>query len=93
MDDIRETVKIAYEAKAILLCYNEVGLRGEAASIFYMRGGQEFENIKQPVFEVKIGKNKFASFKGRLFFEFMPELSYMKAATKERSEAYTRCLS
>ena len=34
MDDVRSTTKIGYEAKAIILCYKEVGLKGEEASIY-----------------------------------------------------------
>ena len=92
VDDVRETVKIAYEAKAILLCYNEVGLRGEAASIYYQRTEAEFAQFKQPVLEVKVGKNKYTSYKGRMFYEFFPERSYLKEASPEKVLQYNQMI-
>lgn len=75
LDDIRESTKIGYEAKAVLLCYNEVGLRGQQANIFWQDPALP---DKRPVFEAHVGKNKFGSYKGRMFFEFVPEMSYFK---------------
>lgn len=90
LDDIRESVKIVYEAKAIILCYNEVGLRGQQAQIFWNKPDTA---DKQPVFEAHIGKNKFGSFKGRFFFEFMPELSYFKEVTDAGAVRYSQMIS
>lgn len=89
VDDVRETVKIAYEAKAILLCYNEVGIRGDASSIYWQKPGVE---DKQPVMEIKIGKNKYASFKSRIFFEFMPAMSYLKEVPIEGVKRYNQMI-
>jgi replicative DNA helicase len=89
VDDVRETVKIAYEAKAILLCYNEVGLRGDASSVYWQKPGEE---SKQPVMEVKIGKNKYSSFKHRIFFEFMPAMSYLKEVPLEGAKRYNQMI-
>lgn len=83
LDDIRESVKIKYEAKAILLCYNEVHYKSENSSIFFTRANNPF---KQPVFEIHFAKNKFNTYKGRIFFEFYPEMAYLKecdAATQK----------
>mgnify|MGYP002514940018 CR=1 FL=1 len=71
LDDIRECVKIKYEAKAIILVYNEVHYKGESSEIFFNRNGYM---MKQPVLELHFAKNKISSFKGRLFYEFYPEL-------------------
>lgn len=90
LDDIRETVKIIYEAKAIILCYNEVGLRGQQAQIYWNRDDVD---DKQPVFECRIGKNKYSSFKGRLFFEFMPELSYFREVPEVGAQRYNAMIS
>jgi replicative DNA helicase len=89
LDDLRESVKIKYEAKAILLCYNEVGLKGEAASIYFERQNQA---AKCPVFEVKFGKNKMGSFKGRIFFEFYPEIAYFDEADKQATKRYNNLI-
>lgn len=74
VDDVRDSVKIRYKAKSIMLCYNELGLRGENADIYFLKnsGG---EKIRYPVFEVHIAKNKFNNWKGRLFYEFWPEMA------------------
>lgn len=90
LDDIRESVKIVYEAKAIILCYNEVGLRGQQAGIFWNKPETQ---DKQPVFEAHIGKNKFGSFKGRIFFEFMPEMSYFKEVPIAGAQRYSQMIS
>jgi len=78
VDDVKESGKIAYEAKAILLCYNEVGIKGESANIYFVRAEQEFASFKQPVLEVKVGKNKYSSYKGRMFYYFYPEKSQLR---------------
>lgn len=85
VDDVRETVKIAYIAKAILLCFNEVGLKGQNADVYYQRPGSE---DKFPVLEVHIGKNKYSSFKGRIFYEFIPEFSCLKEVPVEGAQTY-----
>lgn len=90
LDDIRETVKIIYEAKAIILCYNEVGLRGQQAQIYWNRNDNP---DKQPVFECRVGKNKFSSFKGRIFYEFMPEMSYFKEVPEVGAQRYNTMIS
>jgi replicative DNA helicase len=84
-DDLRESVKIKYEAKAILMCYNEVGLKGEAASIYFERNGKA---ERQPIFEIKFQKNKMSGFKGRLFFEFYPEIAYFEPADRNSAKRY-----
>jgi replicative DNA helicase len=85
VDDVRETVKIAYIAKAILLCFNEVGLKGQNADVYYNRPGS---TDKFPVLEVHIGKNKYSSYKGRVFYEFIPEFSCLKEVPPEGAQTY-----
>lgn len=87
LDDIRESTKIVYEAKAILLCYNEVGLRGQQANIFWQEHNKP---EKRPVFEAHVGKNKFGSFKGRLFFDFTPEMSYFREVPDAMRQQYAQ---
>lgn len=90
LDDIRESVKIVYEAKAIILCYNEAGLRGQQSQIFWTDPSSP---DKQPVFECQIGKNKFGSFKGRVFFEFIPAMSYFKEVPAAGAVRYNQMIS
>lgn len=90
LDDIRESTKIGYEAKAVLMCYNEVGLRGQQAQVFFRSPNSE-EN--QPVFEVSIRKNKYTSFKGRIFYEFFPEMSYFREVSTLGAQRYNQLVS
>lgn len=90
MEDIRESVKIVYEAKAIIMAYNEVGLRGQQAQIFWKRGDS---NDNQPIFEAKIDKNKYSSYKGRIFYEFIPEMSYFKEVPPVGAQRYNQMIS
>lgn len=90
LDDIRESVKIVYEAKAIMLCHNEVGLRGQQAQVYWMSPGND---VNQPVFEVDIRKNKFSSFKNRVFYEFHPSMSYFREVPPAGAQRYIQMIS
>ena len=85
LDDLREAVKIKYEAKAVLLVYNEVHYKGEGSEIFFMRSNTQ---LKQPVFEVHFAKNKLSGYKGRLFFEFYPEMARLEESNDASSKHY-----
>lgn len=89
LDDIRESVKIKYEAKSVMLCHNEVGVKGEAAVVYYERDDRV---EKQPVFEVKFGKNKYTDFKGRIFFNFMPEMAYFMDVDVASARRYAQAI-
>ena len=84
-DDIRTAVKIKYEAKAILLVYNEVHYKEEGAKIYFNRKGIE---KKQPILEVHFSKNKMSTFKGRLFYEFYPDLSMLVPVNSDRTKSF-----
>ncbi|MFE7821434.1 DnaB-like helicase C-terminal domain-containing protein [Priestia megaterium] len=90
VDDIRESVKILYEAKAVMLCYNEVSIRGQQATVHWMRADNP---NKQPVYEVHIGKNKFSSFKGRAFFEFIPEMAFCREVSEAGAQRYAQMVN
>lgn len=89
MDALRESVKIKYEAKAILLCHSDVHHRGEGAEVYFNRSDSP---LKQPVFEVHFAKNKFSNFKGRLFFESYPEMSRMEEADEQSTKHYSNVI-
>ncbi|ARO21358.1 DNA helicase (plasmid) [Bacillus tropicus] len=89
-DDLRDSVKILYEAKAVMLCYNEVSLRGQQSTVHWMRPDNP---NKQPVYEVQVGKNKFSSFKGRLFFEFIPEMAYSREVPEAGAQRYAQMVN
>ncbi|UOE58219.1 DnaB-like helicase C-terminal domain-containing protein [Cytobacillus oceanisediminis] len=90
VEDLRDSVKILYEAKAVMLCYNEVSLRGQQATVNWMRSDNP---NKQAVYEVQIGKNKFSSFKGRCFFEFIPEMAYFREVPEAGAQRYAQMIS
>ena len=86
--EIKSTGKIIYEAKGIILVYNEVGVRGENADIYWNLGSNDgvAEDRKMPVFEMHISKNKFNSYKGRKFLKFMPEMaSFFEPSDEEET--------
>jgi replicative DNA helicase len=89
LDDIRESVKIKYAAKSIMLCYNEVSLKGESASVYFEKVG---DNSKQPVYEVKVDKNKYTKFKGRVFFEGYPEMAYFVESDQDSTKRYNHAI-
>lgn len=89
IDDLREAVKIKYEAKSVMLCYNEVSLKGEAAAVYFEKAG---DAEKQPVYEVKFAKNKFSKFKGRVFFEGYPEMAYFIEADDASTKRYNNVI-
>lgn len=85
LDDIRSNTKIKYKAMCIMLGYNDVHYKGENADVYYKR----INKIeKQPVFELHFAKNKLSSFKGRLFFNFLTEMSRMEECTKAEEDIY-----
>jgi replicative DNA helicase len=86
LDDVREAVKIKYEAKAILLCHNDTHSKGEAANVFFNR--KDKPGQKQPIFEVHFAKNKFSDYKGRLFYESYPEMARMEEVDDQTSKLY-----
>lgn len=92
LDDIKSSGKAVYEAKAVLLCHNDVGVKGEQAQVYWdldMNG----EEIKMPIYECQIGKNKFSSNKGRVLFRFTPETSSFVEIDKEEAKKYIQQIS
>jgi replicative DNA helicase len=85
VDDLKDTIVLQYEANLVFLAYNEVGVKEENASVYWLHEDKE---EKMPVLEMKFGKNKFSSFKGTKFFEFMPDQSYCIEATAEGNRRY-----
>lgn len=84
-DDLKENNRLEYEANFIALLYNEVGIKEENASIYWL---DEDNETKMPVIEMKVGKNKLGSFKGTRFYEFMPDRSYLVEAPIEDCRRY-----
>lgn len=91
-DDIKSSGKLAYEAKAILLCHSDVGVKQDQASVYWeLQEGTELR--KMPVYEVQIDKNKFSAAKNKLFFRFTPEFSDFEEAGEDESRRYMTMIS
>ena len=90
LGDLRESIKIRYEAKAILMVYNDVHYKGENADVFFQRKNSP---EKQPVFEVQIAKNKIHSFKGRFFYYFYPEMAYMEEVDDNTAKTFANSVT
>lgn len=86
LDDLKESSKIKYEAKAILMVYNELHYKGENASVYFTEPGS---TIKKPIFEVRFAKNKLASYKGTEYFEFYPETALMKECNDQQKKHFS----
>lgn len=89
-EDVFGSVHLQYEAEATLLCYNEVGLRGNAAEIYWNKPGSE---EKQPLLEIRVGKNKMGDFKGRLFYEFWANQSFLIEVPPAGAQLYNNRIS
>lgn len=87
-DDIKQSGKILYEAKAVMLSYNQVSLRGEQAEIYWE--DENNPNKKMPVYEMYVSKNKFGSFKGTFFFNFIPHMSYFAEVMEAQTQRYNQ---
>ena len=48
--------------------------------------------FKQPIFEVHFAKNKFGTYKGRNFFEFYPDMAFMKECSPSAQKAYSQII-
>ncbi len=83
-NDIKFASKIAFEAKLILILYNEVGLESGDASIYYT--SDQFPG-KMPVLEVRFEKNKLSSYKGNLYYEFIPQYAHFEESETERYDS------
>ena len=89
ISDIKQTGKTIYQAKTVMLCYNEVGVKDEMAKVYFAR---EERDRKSPIFEVHIAKNKSSDMKSRLFYEFYEEMARFEEVPKTQSGHYLNML-
>ena len=93
-DDIKSTGKVTYESKGTILVYNEVGVKGDNADIYWDLEDANNPGVfrKMPVMELHIAKNKFNSYKGRQFLRFMPEMAAFFEVQDEESQRYQQMM-
>jgi replicative DNA helicase len=85
LDDLKDCIELQYKASAIMLCYNEVQLKGERAEVYHEVNGQVG---KKPVLEVHVAKNKLSDYKGRFFYNMYPGFSYLNPVEQKRAQFY-----
>lgn len=90
MEDLKENNRLEYEANFVGLLYNEVGVKEEEASVYWLH---EEDDRKMPVIEFRVGKNKFGSYKGTMFYEFIPDFSHSLEVPKEHASRYVALMS
>lgn len=89
LEDVKSSGKIVYEAKGIILLFNEVGVKNDSADIYWemaSAGDSPYGDAKRkmPILEMHVAKNKFSEFKGRCFLKFIPEMaSFMEPSDEE----------
>lgn len=89
--DIKSSGKITYESKGTILVYNEVGVKKDQANVHWeMKDAAhpEREARKMPVLEMNIAKNKFNSYKGTGFLNFIPEMATFIEPDEESIQYY-----
>ena len=94
LDDLKSSGKITYRAKAIVLVYNEVGVKKDAANIYWEMADVRSpdQTIKMPILEMDISKNKYSSYKGREYARFMPDKATFYEATDEEKRIYQQMM-
>lgn len=85
-DDLKENNRLEFEADLICLLYNEVGIKQEAAQIYWI--DEENEELKMPVLEMRFAKNKISDFKGHLFYEMIPAKNIFVESSEEARRQY-----
>lgn len=85
LDDIKESSRIVYEASIAFLVFNDVSKNKQSASVYYTTPD---DNEKHPVIELDFAKNKKSSFKGRLYYYFTPDYSYVHEVSLAECRKY-----
>ena len=74
LQDISESKQMEYDNNLIGMVYSDVHARRQDAKVFWMDASSG-EQVKKPVFEIDIQKNKISEYKGTFYYKFSPEYS------------------
>ena len=85
LQDVRGAIKLVFNARSVMMVYNEVSHRGEAANVYYNVQG---DTKKFPVLECHFAKNKSSAYKGRLFYTFQPEKVTLGAVSVQNAAKF-----
>lgn len=83
--DASETGKIAYGAKLVAVAYNELHDKREFAKTYWLDTADDprLGDVRRPVIELEIEKNKIESFKGTLYFKFRDSSGQVYPTSRE----------
>lgn len=85
-EDLKDGNRLEYEVELLCMLHNEVGIKEEAADIYWLG---EDEEKKMPVLEIRFAKNKLSDFKGTRFYEMIPAYSHFVEAPEEACKRYS----
>jgi DNA primase catalytic core len=79
--NIAESSQQSYDTSVICHLYNDLKDNGSKAELVNVIDAAR--NIKRPIVDIHVGKNKQASFDGSLYFNFNPDQGYMTQANRQ----------
>ena len=95
LQDISESKQMEYDNNLVGMVYSELHYLRDEAKVFWQDCSSGVE-VRKPIFEVDIQKNKVSDFKGCLYYKFSPEHSrFSECSGEEVSEwknEYTKAL-
>jgi hypothetical protein len=80
--DLAETVALEYDSNAILHLYSELHDMRDASCKYIM----DHNGNKLPIIEEDFGKNKINSFKGTIYYQFIPEKAMYQEVTERHAK-------
>jgi replicative DNA helicase len=87
MDSIKDSIGPAYDSDLALLCYCDVMANDSDAKVFHQIDGND---EKQPVLEVRVGKNKFSEKLGYLYYRFFRgKTSFVEETNPEQAKIWS----
>ena len=83
--DIAESKQMEFDNNMIGMIYNDLHARRQNADVIWMedKGGQQ---VRKPIVEVDIQKNKITDFKGTLYYKFSPEHSVFYECPEDEAD-------
>ena len=89
LQDISESKQMEYDNNLIGMVYSDVHAKREASKIFWEEN-IEGVNVKKPILEIDIQKNKISEYKGVLYYKFSPEYSKFFECSGEEVTAWKK---
>lgn len=86
--DIAESKQMEFDNNMIGMIYNDMHARRQAADVIWTeeKNGQQ---VKKPIVEIDVQKNKITDFKGTLYYKFSPEYSVFYECGEEEVDEFS----